>query len=222
MGDPGCARPPFSLERLTELPDGRVAYQLDEPRRGMTHRIMSPEELLGRIAALVPPPRYPLVRYQGVFAPRSSFRPLVTPRPRPRPAACCPSPTSPDTQTDATSPAPAPTVAEAIATDAGSLGPAEIELHPRFISVRHWGRLGDGELLATAPRLDWARLMRRTFGFEVLACPSCGCRMRPLAVIDDPALVTRILLHLGLPTEPPARGPPREPTWIQSQLGFAA
>ena len=33
------ARPPFSLERLSLLPDGRVAYRLRRPRRnGVTRR----------------------------------------------------------------------------------------------------------------------------------------------------------------------------------------
>jgi hypothetical protein len=31
-------------------------------------------ELLARLAALIPPPKIPLVRYHGVFAPRSSWR----------------------------------------------------------------------------------------------------------------------------------------------------
>jgi hypothetical protein len=40
---------------------------------------MTPLELL---AALVPPPRYPLVRYDGVLAPRSAWRREVVPRPK--------------------------------------------------------------------------------------------------------------------------------------------
>jgi hypothetical protein len=42
---------------------------------------MTPLELLARLAALVPPPRYPLVRYHGVLAPRSSWRRDVVPQP---------------------------------------------------------------------------------------------------------------------------------------------
>ena len=32
------ARPPFALERIEELQDGRIAYRLKRPRRGKTHR----------------------------------------------------------------------------------------------------------------------------------------------------------------------------------------
>jgi hypothetical protein len=56
----------------------------------------------------------------------------------------------------------------------------------------------------------WAELMRRTFEFDVLACPRCGGRLRLVALIEQAAVVQRILRHLGLPTEvPEARAPPR-------------
>jgi hypothetical protein len=66
------ARPPFALERIEELKDGRIAYLLKTPRRGKTHRVMTPVEFLGRLAILVPPPYFPLVRYHGVLGARSS------------------------------------------------------------------------------------------------------------------------------------------------------
>ena len=59
--------------------------------------------------------------------------------------------------------------------------------------------------------------MQRTFGLDVLACPACGGRLRLIAVIERAAVITRILGHLGLPTEVPlprpARSPPDE-TWF--------
>jgi Putative transposase len=59
----------------------------------------------------------------------------------------------------------------------------------------------------------WADLMRRAFQADVLACPRCGGRMTVLATIEDPAVIHRILTHLGLSTEageamPAARGSP--------------
>ena len=64
------ARPPFSLERISLLPDGRVAYRLKKPRsNGATHLVMTPIQFLARIAILIPPPRYPLQRFAGVLAP---------------------------------------------------------------------------------------------------------------------------------------------------------
>jgi hypothetical protein len=54
-------------------------------------------------------------------------------------------------------------------------------------------------------RLDWARLMRRSFGLDVLLCPSCGEKMRLIAIIEDEAIAASIL---GLrPRPPPQRRP---------------
>jgi hypothetical protein len=92
------------------MKDGRVAYLLKTPRRGKTHRVMTPVEFLGRLAILVPPPYFPLVRYHGVFAARSLWRALVTPKPpdgvarrKKKPKAC-----GDDPQAGAPSAAPAP------------------------------------------------------------------------------------------------------------------
>lgn len=64
-----------------------------------------------------------------------------------------------------------------------------------------------------APRaqsnLLWAQLMQRSFGFDVLACPRCGGRLRLVAVIEEARVIRRILGHLGLPTEVPAARPSR-------------
>jgi hypothetical protein len=76
------------LERLERLPDGRYAYRTKYTRNGRTHRVMSGTELLARIAALVPPPRYPLVRYHGCFAPAHIWRRSVVPRPPPQRTSC--------------------------------------------------------------------------------------------------------------------------------------
>jgi hypothetical protein len=73
-----CTRPPFALDRIELLRDGRIAYLLKAPRKGRTHRVMTPMDFMARLAALVPPPKIPLVRYHGVFAPRSSWRAVST------------------------------------------------------------------------------------------------------------------------------------------------
>ena len=46
---------------------------------GTTHLVLSPLELIEKLAALVPPPRLNLVRYHGVLAPNAGFRRLVVP-----------------------------------------------------------------------------------------------------------------------------------------------
>ncbi|TMB39514.1 MAG: hypothetical protein E6J55_22660 [Deltaproteobacteria bacterium] len=48
----------------------------------------------------------------------------------------------------------------------------------------------------------WAELMHRAFEADVLACPRCGGRMVVLATIEDPAVIRRILTHLGASMEP--------------------
>jgi len=57
----------------------------------------------------------------------------------------------------------------------------------------------------------WASLMARTFGFDVLACPRCGGRLRLIALIEEAAVIGRILRHLGLPIEIPSPRPARAP-----------
>jgi Putative transposase/Transposase zinc-binding domain len=64
---------------------------------------------------------------------------------------------------------------------------------------------------------SWATLMQRTFGLDVLTCPRCGGRLRLMALLEQEAVIKRVLKHLGLPTElpvaRPARSPPDE-TWF--------
>jgi hypothetical protein len=73
-------RPPVATERLSLLPDGRLLYRLKRRwRDGTSHLIFEPLDLVEKLVALVPPPRYNLVRYYGVLAPSAGWRPLVTP-----------------------------------------------------------------------------------------------------------------------------------------------
>jgi hypothetical protein len=53
--------------------------------------------------------------------------------------------------------------------------------------------------------------MQRGFGFDILACLRCGGRLRLVALIEEAAVVGRILRHLGLPTEIPPPRPARAP-----------
>lgn len=71
-----CARAPLASERLGLLEDGRVSYRIKQTDQV---RIMTPIQFMARLAALVPPPRHPLVRFYGVFAPHSQWRSRVVP-----------------------------------------------------------------------------------------------------------------------------------------------
>jgi len=77
-----AGRPPLAAERLSVLGDGRLLYRLKRRwRDGTTHVIYEPLELIERLAALVPPPRFNRIRYSGVLAPTAAFRPRVVPQP---------------------------------------------------------------------------------------------------------------------------------------------
>jgi hypothetical protein len=61
------ARPPLASERLCDHPDGRLRYELKTRwRDGTTHLLFEPLELIGRLAALIPPPRKHQVTYHGL------------------------------------------------------------------------------------------------------------------------------------------------------------
>ncbi len=83
------ARPAFALDRLRRLPDGRITFRVKYAGKGRAkHRVMTPLELMARLSALIPPPRYPLVRFHGALAPRSSWRRHVVPKPPATRRAC--------------------------------------------------------------------------------------------------------------------------------------
>jgi hypothetical protein len=185
------ARPPLSLERLRLLPGGRVAWRfkyVDRGRKGKL-RVMTAMELMARLSTIIAPPRFPLVRYGGVLAPRSAWRREVVPKPRERSAACkdarrdkpaatdrrerrepgaedgrAPRPPSPREQ--GVDDARAPDGAAAVVAPPPRAGDI-IMLTPNVISVGHWDRLLGGLLYATQPRVDWATLLRRSFAAQL-------------------------------------------------------
>jgi hypothetical protein len=69
-----------------------------------------------------------------------------------------------------------------------------------------------GALAPLEARRSWARLIRQVYEVDPLLCPGCGKTMRVIAVIERPAVIRRILDHLGLPTGAPSlRAPPDLP-----------
>jgi hypothetical protein len=90
-----CARPPFAAKRLQELDRHRLIYHLPKPGPDeRTQLILSPLELIERIAALVPPPRMHRHRYYGELAPNAPLRAAVTAL-APEAVAAQPSPMQP-------------------------------------------------------------------------------------------------------------------------------
>jgi hypothetical protein len=65
---------------------------------------------------------------------------------------------------------------------------------------------------ATVP--DWAQRLKRVFSIDIEVCRRCGGRLRVIASIEEPAIIERILGHLGGDGESadpthPGRAPPQ-------------
>lgn len=73
------ARPGVFTHRMECLQNGKISYKLKTPYKdGTSHVIFEPLDFIARLSALVPKPRYHLIRYHGVFAPNSKHRSRVT------------------------------------------------------------------------------------------------------------------------------------------------
>jgi len=88
------AHPPITAERLEQLDDGRSLYRLKHCwRDGSTHMIYTPMKFTEKLSARGFAPRFLLVRYYGVLAPRTPWRDLAVPAAResrtPSGANCC-------------------------------------------------------------------------------------------------------------------------------------
>jgi hypothetical protein len=153
--------------------------------------MLTPLELIERLAALIPPPRRHRHRYYGVLAPNAPLRAQVTafagvPDSTPRAAATDPP--------------------EPIATTASQINTRQPVVHGDR------GSTGEEEaLLRRAARYAWALLLARIHEVFPLVCPRCGGEMRIIAFITDACAVRDILTHLGEPTSPPRLMPARAP-----------
>ena len=56
---------------------------------------------------------------------------------------------------------------------------------------------------------------RCSFDFDVERC-GCGGKLRIIAAIEEPAVIERILTHLGLSAQPPPRTPARRVDLFQA------
>ena len=71
-------------------------------------------------------------------------------------------------------------------------------------------RVPSGEHAQGAPaRMGWARLLKRVFDLDLEHCPQCGGNFTIFAAIEAPAVIVKILTHLGLPARAPPRAPAR-------------
>lgn len=197
-------RPAIAIERLSILRDGSVAYRTKYGRGAKTHRVMTPMEAMARIAALVPPPSSPLLRYHGVLAAGSPLRSRIVPvRDRPRDPGC---PVKSSSKRDAAratgkpgQPATAPTPTTGVpAPTAAAVHTPPTSPRPQP-TTRSWR--------PSTSYIPWAELMRRTLDVNPARCTRCQGRLEPVAIVTREDVVRRILSHLSLPLQPAPIGP---------------
>jgi hypothetical protein len=206
------------------LADGRMAYRLRKPRKnGATHLVMTPVELLAKMASLVPPPKFPLLRFAGVLAPGSTWRASVVPGRAPEARhrhGTAEEKKDNEPLAHAGGAAKAVDVEDkALLAHAGGAADKTVAVADKKPLAHGHGNahtgLGNGAVPLQGVRIDWASLLKRVFLEDVLACP-CGGRRRVIGDVQDPDAVTAILRHLALPTQPPPIARARDP----AELGF--
>ena len=185
--------------------------------------IYEPMELMERLAALVPRPRFNLTRFYGVLAPASKLRPLVVPDDKASIAL-----THPDC------PERADTLETGIGnnylkltrgeTDKGLIKPAAAfipsnirkdetvtQMHSdcpeRMETLKTDSEKPDAKRGMKPKNYSWAQLLMRVFELDVLCCPRCGGRMRVLCAINSQPAIQKILACLGLPSRAPPVAP---------------
>jgi hypothetical protein len=158
-------RPPIALERLSERDDGCVEVAFRKPWRDGTRAVvLTPEDLVSRLCAMVPPPRLHLTRYAGVLAPNAKLRAEVV-RGRTRAS---------EARREAATSGPTNTRANEQGELFGEESVAENRDEER------------------ATRHPWAWLLRRVFAVEVLVCVHCAGKLRLVEIATEPEATRRI------------------------------
>ena len=84
---------------------------------------------------------------------------------------------------------------------------AIVPIPPAHTTTEHTGECAHAH--GARARLSWARLLKRVFDIDIEHCPQCGGKLKIIAAIEEPAVIERILTHLGLSAQPPPRAPAR-------------
>ena len=193
-----CARAPFALERLRQR-GAELVYHCPKPQSGgkRADLVLTPLELIERIAALAPPPRAHRHRYYGVLAPNSPLRAVVTAMAQAVPA-------------------------QVVGGQRGTGAGGRIDGAPG--AVPPGNAPGDAGVAALAVRVSapepepprcfpahylWAVLVARIYEVFPLVCPLCGGNMRIIAFITEGVQIREhIRVDAQAPRIAPARGPP--------------
>jgi Putative transposase len=175
---------PWSGRRSRQLsagPDGRLVYRMKRPKGGSLLLVLTPDELLARLATLVPPPRSHGLRYHGVFAPNAKARARVVPSGQPQEQSLV--------SEEEASP-PAETAAQPSRDGAPNHRPSPAP--PRY-------------------RVPWAELLQKVFAVDVLVCPVCGGRSSSSPSSPTRGWRSGLLDHLGLDAQGPPLARARAP-----------
>ena len=161
--------------------------------------VLTPEDLVARLCAMVPPPRFHLTRYAGVLAPNAKLRAEVVPG----------------------------RASEEAAAEGDPLERAEAGVQGDLFGGAG-GAANDEENAgeARSSRHPWAWLLRRVFAVEVLVCVHCAGKLRLVEIATEPEATKRIAREerrrrgepVGHASALEARGPPRG---RPGQLAFA-
>jgi hypothetical protein len=182
-------RHPVARERLEELPDGRLLYHLKRRWRDGTDRVVfEPLEFLERLAALVPAPRFNMIRYSGVLAAAASWRARLVPRRQ--------------TQEAIQSSAFLGGIASVVLSSAGLENPTVGSESALPLPRKH-----------RPIQYAWAELLKHGFAVDALECEQCGGRMRILCAVNPPEAIRKILDCLGMPIRAPPIAPAKNEFW---------
>jgi len=69
------------------------------------------------------------------------------------------------------------------------------------------------------PNRNWARLIQKIYEVDPLTCPQCQGIMRVISIIEDQAVIDKILGHLGLCQK--NQRPPPKPKSLELQIDFS-
>jgi hypothetical protein len=209
-------RPPLAQGRLSLIADGQVLYRMKRTFSDGTSTIsFTPRDFVARLCALVPPPRFHVVRYAGLFAAHARGRYALTGR------GLHDAPCTGDSAATRRAAAPMAATSTAVATTAPaslapsprpteSPAPAAARSSNSTFPQRGEAAAGADDEIAgpddpgRARRLQWADLLQRVWHEDVLICSRCGGELRLVAVVTDRAVIEKILRHLRLWD----RGPP--------------
>jgi len=174
-----CARPPFAMDRLRQRGAdlvyrcGKVHTEPLQSDKYSGELVLTPLELIERIAQLVPPPRTHRHRYYGVLAPNSPLRAAVTAMAQAEQVVA-----------SIVRSSGADVACTAAGSASGVTGVAGVP--------------GVGAVLQPEPQAKpkprppshylWAALIARIYEVFPLLCPMCGGQMRIIAPARGPPL----------------------------------